>query len=53
MNPWIPTLVVLCIIIPIMVIFYRESAQAGVLDHITDIISFACGSFFGYLTGKK
>jgi len=53
MNPWIPTVVVLCVIIPVMVIFYRESNQINVLDHITDIISFVCGSFFGYLAKSK
>lgn len=50
-SKWI-VLVVLCVIVPGMVIFYLERSNTTTLTEVSEIVSFVAGSFFGYLTAN-
>lgn len=50
MNNWMIVLVVLCVIVPGMFIFYLERGNSTTLTEVSEIVSFVAGSFFGYLS---
>lgn len=50
-NGWI-VLVVLCVILPGMCIFYLERSNTNTISEVSEIVSFVAGSFFGYLSAK-
>jgi hypothetical protein len=52
-NNWVVLIVVLCVILPGMLIFYMDRNAADALSEVSELVSFMAGSFFGYLTATK